>query len=99
MGEVVTMPEETLTPAQVRKLAASIAESFLEQMDGRALGAAALARTIEAGTEPDALRQANKLREGQILASLSLTDAIQEATATLKEVANRQIDSTLRRAA
>lgn len=42
----------------------------------------------------DAVRASNLIRQAQVYATLSLRDSIQEITATLKEVANRQIDST-----
>lgn len=49
---------------------------------------------IEANGEDDTLRKQNLLRAAQLVATCSLTDAVNECTATLKEVANRQIDST-----
>lgn len=86
-----TDPKTAMAPAQVREAITHIVEEFMKNMDGVDFAQLAYARAIEASTEPDALRAQNKLREAEIMVKLSLRDAICEATAALKEMANRKI--------
>lgn len=86
-----TDPKSAMTHAQVRETITHIVEEFMKDMDGADFGQLAYARAIEASTEPDALRAQNKLREAEIMVKLSLRDAITEATAAMKAVANHAL--------
>lgn len=80
--------DPTLAPEQVREIAGAVAREFSDVMEGGEFAHAALREVIQSAAEPDALRQQNRLASAHVFALLSLRDAVQEATAAMKERAN-----------
>lgn len=87
-------PDKPVTAQQEKEVLAYIAREFAADMDSAEYGHQALREVFSAEVSPDTKAREMHLRAGNIFALLSLGDSVKEATATLKEVATRQIDST-----
>lgn len=70
-------------------------KAALDKARGDYFADCAVHALVRATGNEDTLGRKNDLDEAKVWALLSHRDAVLESTATLKEVANRQIDSTL----
>ena len=100
-----------VTPAELRAIKAQLAREMAKlnirpqdpddyeaagvKVRGDYYADCAVGALIQAMGEKDTPKRANDLKDAQVYATLSLRDAVLEATATVKEIATRDIEATI----